>query len=169
MIDATIPPPSDADREIPLDELYLTPPVNGDWIHRTLVKAVICRCHAAETALAAKDAHIAELEAERASGLNTDGSGCDHGFVAKTPADWNQVEATIAELREALRPFAAIGIPDSWPAECVLTWLDERVRGGVRHAYISYLSSDVDAVGVPKIADYRRAAAHLAKTAPEAD
>ncbi len=144
-----------------------------------------------EAALAAKDARIADLEAdanhvreslvgyqpvpqqnlrEMLESLTRAGMG-KPGTANTLWAMVHEAESTIAELREALQPFADIGIPDNWPAECVLTWTEMNRVGVVqgRYAYISYLSSDVDAAGVPTIADYRRATAHLAKTAPEAD
>jgi hypothetical protein len=66
----------------------------------------------------------------------------------------DRLEAENARLREALRPFGTIGIPDNWPKECILTWT-ERDGRGKGSAYIGYLGSDI--TGGPTIGDYRKA------------
>jgi hypothetical protein len=51
---------------------------------------------------------ITELEAEKASGVSgTDPRCCDHGFVDKTPADWEHLEAQLAEAKQQLATFEA--------------------------------------------------------------
>lgn len=64
-------------------------------------------------------------------------------------------------MREALEPFAGIGIPDTWPGFVVLTW-EASPRG---YAFINYLSANVESESAPKVEDYRRAAAALAGAA----
>ena len=68
-----------------------------------------------------------------------------------------ELEAENARLREGLRPFADAGIPDNWPAECVLTWDAHDEPHDT--AFVNYLPLRVG--GGPTVGDYRRAAEFL--------
>ena len=70
----------------------------------------------------------------------------------------------VAELEAALKPFAAVRLPDSWPAGCVVDWRENVGRDGHRFASASYL--DIDAQGGPTVADYRAARQALAGGRP---
>jgi hypothetical protein len=94
------------------------------------------------------------------------------GAVAVAGLALSAIESLAAEVQRlrderdralaVLAPFlrAAGGIPDNWPGECVLTFVEE--DWGSRH--LGYLGFD-PADGGPTIADWRRLAA-LAPDAP---
>lgn len=108
MSEATIPPPSDGDRAIQLDTLYVLFDDNVHRLNGIHVLALIRRCHAAETALAAKDARIAELDCRVGATERTPahvGELCKvaRGYDKQNEAELTKARVTIAELREALQ------------------------------------------------------------------
>ena len=71
----------------------------------------------------------------------------------------NEQAATIARLREGLRPFGVDqGIPSNWPGQCSLFWDVHESRPDNWH--LNYHHEDADAG--PKIKDYRLAHQALA-------
>lgn len=70
-------------------------------------------------------------------------------------AERDALQAENAALRAALRPFAAVNIPDNWPGECMLTWEEFTGRNGKPYGAIRYLHCDCK--GGATIDDYRRA------------
>ncbi len=66
-------------------------------------------------------------------------------------------------LEAAAKPFAAVaeGIPDNWPEECALTWVDDEGRSQIR-TYLTYFSRAWLTGTQPKIRDYRRLRALIA-------
>ena len=71
-------------------------------------------------------------------------------------ADVARLTAERDALATALAPFAAVRLPDSWPAKCVVDWREGVGNDGHRFASASYLG--IDAQGGPTVADYRAAA-----------
>ena len=77
-------------------------------------------------------------------------------LLAHGAADAARLTAERDALAAALAPFAAVRLPDSWPAECVVDWRESVGNDGHRFAAASYLG--IDAQGGPTVADYRAAA-----------
>ena len=107
-------------------------------------------------------ARVRELECQlageqKANALLNAGMGdvCEGRDQLKHRA--RELEADNARLREGLRPFADAGIPDNWPAECVLTWDAHDEPHDT--AFVNYLPLRVG--GGPTVGDYRRAAEFL--------
>jgi len=113
------------------------------------------RCNLPKTSAGYPDMRNAE---DLVSGTGLSGEfhrTCCRAEVAEDRA--RELEAEVARLREGLRPFADAGIPDNWPAECVLTWDAHDEPHDT--AFVNYLPLRVG--GGPTVGDYRRAAALL--------
>jgi len=113
------------------------------------------RCNLPKTSADYPDMRNAE---DLVSGAGVSGEfhrTCCRAEVAEDRA--RELEAEVARLREGLRPFADAGIPDNWPAECVLTWDAHDEPHDT--AFVNYLPLRVG--GGPTVGDYRRAAALL--------
>ncbi len=124
-----IPPPSANDQRLDLGVCYgyygQFGTLDVEATAQKIVANLIRRCHAVETQFAVANARIAELEADnermilmggevndklvayrnRIAELESEAKEMEDDF-AERKAVWKQSEATIAELREALRPFA---------------------------------------------------------------
>ncbi len=103
MSDATIPPPSEAEKKIDMVNLHNDIIAVGRGLSMDGSLLVIRRCHAAETALAAANARIAEQQDElkRREDRHNRMVGASN-MVTPIHQQLKDAEATVAELREAL-------------------------------------------------------------------
>lgn len=101
------------------------------------------------------------------------------GSVFCAPASWHLIAcylshedaltlvhgpARLAALAAALRPFAAVAMPGTWPGDAMVTWRADHDPEGPdadKPPYPTYYQRGV--TGGPTVADYRAALAALAE------